>query len=640
MKNWKKFGLVRNRHLFIGDLVLVVFSVLFSFVLRLELGPLSLFIYYLPQALWMVAIALLIKLLVYSLFGLYRRLWVYASIQELKLIAVAVTVASLLVTLGVASLWWLDVFTGPVFHGFPRSALVIDWMLSLLFVGGLRFVLRMFAERYEADSGQLVGGKLRVLIVGAGDAGNIVVREMQKNPQLRLMPVGFLDDDPQKQKHQMHGVPVVGMLKDLAAVLARKRIDEVIIAIPTAPGKVVRQVTDVCREKGVHFRTMPGIYELLDGKVSVSRLRKVDITDLLRREPVKIDEKLIGSQLGGRRVLVTGAGGSIGSELCRQIARWGPAELVLLGHGENSIFEVVLEFEESYPSLPVYPLIADVRDELRFQSVMKKFNPQFVFHAAAHKHVPMMETNVEEAVLNNVLGTRCVVDSCLACDDVERLVLISTDKAVRPTSVMGGTKRIAEMLVLDAADRSHRTFVVVRFGNVLGSRGSVVPLFERQIAKGGPVTVTHPEMMRYFMTIPEAVHLVLQASVMGKGGETFILDMGDQIRVLDLAEDLIRLSGLEPGRDIDIVFTGIRPGEKLCETLWDVDKVYQPTPHPDIFVLNGEEPLDGAKLHQSVDELVRLAREGEAQTIINMLDELIPNAAISSTPPMELTAVI
>ncbi len=390
---------------------------------------------------------------------------------------------------------------------------------------------------------------------------------------------------------------------------------------------------------GIPFRTMPGMYELIGGKVNVSRLREVDISDLLRREPARIDDRLIGASLGGKRVLVTGAGGSIGIELCRQIARWGPSSLIMLGHGENSIFETLLEMEENYPTLPQHAVIADIRDTDRLSAVFDNLRPQVLFHTAAHKHVPLMEVNVEEAVLNNILGTRNVVEASLNYD-VERMVLISSDKAIRPSSIYGAAKRLSELIVIDAAQKSGCQFSVVRFGNVLGSRGSVVPLFKRQISRGGPITITHPDMKRYFMTIPEAVYLVLQASSMGKGGEVFVLKMGEQVRILDLAEDLIRLSGLEPGKDIDIVFTGIRPGEKLSEELWDKWATYEPTSHPDIVLLAEEDLLTGPELEQVVDELVHLAREGDPQAIISILDECIPGAAVSSTPPPDLTSVV
>jgi FlaA1/EpsC-like NDP-sugar epimerase len=377
-----------------------------------------------------------------------------------------------------------------------------------------------------------------------------------------MKPIGFLDDDPIKQNSQIHGVPVLAPLNHIEHILQTRHVDEVIIAIPSAGGDVLRNVTEVCRQSGVAFRTMPGIYELLGGDVSVSRLRDVDIADLLRREPVRMDPEALGQTLTDRVVMVTGAGGSIGSELCRQIARQNPAKLLMLGHGENSIFSAITSLKESFPYLEIIPLIADIRDERRISVIFDRWQPEIVFHAAAHKHVPLMESNIEEAITNNIMGTTNIVEAALK-HNVQRLVMISTDKASRPVSVMGATKRIAEMLVLDAAHQHQCAFTVVRFGNVLGSRGSVVPRFKRQIAEGGPVTVTHPEMKRYFMTIPEAVHLVLQASTMSKGGENYILEMGQPVKILDLAEDLIRLSGLEPGKDIEIVFSGIRPGEKL-----------------------------------------------------------------------------
>lgn len=621
----------RKGIIFLGDLFLLAVSALGSFALRTDLGPL--FVFYLPQAVWLLGISLLIKPLVFSAFGLYRRLWAYASVQELKLIVVAVTTSSVLVSLIVVVLRALQILPY-----FPRSTLPIDWLLSLILIGGFRFSLRVLADAQQGTLEPSLGVR-RVVIVGAGDAGALVVREMQKNAQLRLQPVCFLDDDPVKQRQQIHGVPVVGTLNDLARTVLVRRIQEVIIAIPSAPGRVIRQVADVCRERSIPFRTMPGIYELIGGKVSVNRLREVEITDLLRRDPAHIDDALIGASLSGRRVLVTGAGGSIGRELCRQIARWMPASLILLGHGENSIFETLIEIQENFPGLPVIPAIADIRDMDRLGILFEVHRPQVVYHAAAHKHVPLMEINVEEAIINNILGTRNLVEACHNYD-VERLVMISTDKAIRPSSVYGATKRLAELLVLDAGHRTGRPFSVVRFGNVLGSRGSVVPIWKRQISLGGPVTITHPDMKRYFMIIPEAVHLVLQASSMGQGGEVFVLNMGEQIRILDLAEDLIRLSGLEPGRDIEIVYTGIRPGEKLSEELWDKWARYEPTSHPDIVLLAEEAVMDGAALHRTVSELIHLAREGDTPAIFRLLDECIPGAAVRSMPPPEMTSVV
>jgi FlaA1/EpsC-like NDP-sugar epimerase len=633
MKGAKFRPQFRNRFVLLGDLILIIVSALGSYALRLEINA-DFFRYYIQGALWLVGLALVIKPVVYYFFGLYRRIWMYASVNELKLIASAVTVASGLVSFVMVGMFILHLF-GP---GLPRTVLAIDWILSLIFVGGLRFLIRMLAEN-QAVNGAHGGRAKQVLVIGAGDAGALVVREMQRSNMLNLSPIGFLDDDPAKQKHQIYGVPVIGSLDNLAQVLDTHPVDEVIIAIPTAPGRVVRLVSDVCRLKGIPFRTMPGIYELIGGKVSVNRLREVDITDLLRREPAIIDNKLIGSSLSGKRVLVTGAGGSIGRELCRQIARWDPAELTLLGHGENSIFETFLELKEGYSSLALHPVIADVRDSSRLATIFKDHHPQVVFHAAAHKHVPLMEVNVEEAITNNVVGTRNVVQAAVT-HGVERLVMISTDKAVRPANVMGATKRLAEMIVLDAAQHTGCAFTVVRFGNVLGSRGSVVPLFKQQIARGGPVTVTHPDMERYFMTIPEAVNLVLQAAAMGQGSEVFLLNMGQQVKILDLAEDLIRLSGLEPGRDIEIVFTGVRAGEKLSEELWEDHSSFLPTDHPEIFRSQEDEQVDGQRLEGAINALQHLAEQGEREAIISMLDEIIPSAAVRSTLPPDITSII
>jgi FlaA1/EpsC-like NDP-sugar epimerase len=529
------------------------------------------------------------------------------------------------------------IVTGNVYRGMPRSALGIDWLLSLVLIGGSRFALRILAE--QSMTSRTSGKSKRAIIIGAGDAGALVVRELQKSSQLNLTPVGFLDDDPAKQKHAIYGVTVIGTVSDLPTSIDLHHVDEVIIAIPSAPGRLVRMVNDVCRVKGVVSRTMPGIYELIGGKVNVSRLREVDITDLLRREPVRVNDEAVGATLEGRRVLVTGAGGSIGRELCRQIARRNPAELVLLGHGENSIFEILLELQQDYPNLLLSPVIADIRNSERLTQIFKQHQPQVVFHAAAHKHVPLMEANVVEAITNNVLGTRNAVQAALD-HDIERFVLISTDKAVRPSSIYGATKRLAEMIVLDTARKTQRAFTVVRFGNVLGSRGSIIPIFKQQIANGGPVTVTHPDMYRFFMTIPEAVYLVLQAASMENGGETFVLNMGEPVRILDLAEDLIRLSGFEPQRDIEISYTGIRPGEKLTEELWDQGTPLAKTLHPDIFRLENDASLPGLNLIQAIDSLSRLSHSADAEAIINLLDELIPGSSIREASHLDITSII
>lgn len=621
---------IRNRFVFIGDIVLIIVSVLGSFALRLDVGQLP---FYFPAVLLMCAVALIIKIPVYFFFGLYRRLWMYASMGELRLITAAVTTSSVL-TSGVMAVL---IVMGRVLPGMPRTALGIDWLLSLILIGGSRFALRLLYEQSTMSHPQ--GKEKRALIIGAGDAGALVVRELQKSRQLNLTPIGFLDDDPAKQNHSIYGVSVIGTVSDLPAMIDLHQINEVVIAIPSATGRLVRMVNDICRLKGIPSRTMPGIYELIGGKVSVNRLREVDITDLLRREPVRVNDEAVGAALEGKRVLVTGAGGSIGRELCRQIARRHPAELVLLGHGENSIFEILLELRQDYSSLSPAPVIADVRNLERLDSIFKEHQPQIVFHAAAHKHVPLMEANIVEAITNNVIGTRNIVQAALD-HTIERFVMISTDKAVRPSSIYGATKRLAEMIVLDAARQSQRAFTVVRFGNVLGSRGSIIPIFKQQIANGGPVTITHPDMFRFFMTIPEAVYLVLQAASMENGGETFVLNMGEPVRILDLAEDLIRLSGLEPHRDIEISYTGIRPGEKLTEELWDEGTPLMQTLHPDIFRLAADASLPSLDLPQAIDSLSALSHSADTDGITKLLDELIPGSSIRETPQLDITSII
>jgi FlaA1/EpsC-like NDP-sugar epimerase len=623
---------IRNRHLFIGDFGLTVISVLSAYILRLEL--IEVFKNYYLSLIWMLGLAIVLKPLVYYLFGLYRRMWVYASMRELRLIVLSVTAGSLLV-----STTMLILFFNHIFISFPRSVLIIDWILSIVLIGGSRFGLRMLAESKNRNGSSKKNGISRnALIIGAGDAGALVAKELQKNPIINLRPIGFLDDNPEKYGQQIHSIPVIGRLKDLGKVIGQKHIDEVIIAIPSAPGRAIRLVSDICRKRHIPYRTMPGMYELLGGKVSVTRLREVDISDLLRREPAEINDEIVGEILKDKVVLVTGAGGSIGTELCRQIARWEPSELIMLGHGENSIFEAYLEIKQNYPELSIYAAIADIRDLERMKQEISRNKPQVIFHAAAHKHVPLMENNIEDCILNNVLGTQNVIKCCLEFD-IDRLVLISTDKAIRPVSVMGASKRLAEMLVLDAAQQSGKAYSVVRFGNVLGSRGSVVPLFKRQIAQGGPVTVTHPKMKRYFMTIPEAVHLVLQAAAIGKGAETFILNMGEQVKIVDLAEDLIRLSGLEPGKDIEVVFTGIREGEKLSEDLWNEDKKFKRTNHPEIYSEEGQDELNKGLLNDTVEKLVDLSYAGKADQIIKFLNTIIPQADIKSIQFEDITKI-
>jgi FlaA1/EpsC-like NDP-sugar epimerase len=439
-----------------------------------------------------------------------------------------------------------------------------------------------------------------------------------------MQAIAFLDDDPVKVGKRIHGVPVVGALRNLTSVVPSLRVDEVIIAMPKASGAVLRSVSEECRRAGIVSRTIPGVFELLDGKVSVSRLRQIDITDLLRRPAIDAEPDS-SRYVHGREVLITGAGGSIGFELGRQVAHGRPRRLTLLGHGENSIFDAQRRLREAFPDIRVHAVIADVRDRARMSRIFEALRPEIVFHAAAHKHVPLMEDNPEEAISNNVVGTKNVVEAALDAG-VSRLVMISTDKAVSPSSLMGASKRVAEAIVRAAAHKSGLPFVVVRFGNVLGSRGSVVPAFKRQIEAGGPITITHPEMKRFFMTIPEAVHLVLQAGGMARGGELYVLKMGEPLGIVQLAEDLIRLSGFSP-EDIGITFSGLRPGEKLQESLWESDAVIHDTAHPDILNVVEPQAVDPARLGSLTDTLARLADCGDRQTMDVILTELIPTFA-------------
>lgn len=612
---------IRNRYFFIADLVLMPLAVGVSFMLRLDFAGLR---PYTRTILVFAALAAVVKPIIFYAFGLYRRYWRYASANELVNIALAALTSTAVVTLLVYSLASLLLEFRPL----PRSIPIIDWLVSLVFAGGTRFAARLVAEGrlYGLPYNGVSEGQKHVLVMGAGDAGAMIVREMQANPGLGLVPVGLLDDNRTKVGMTIHGVPVRGTREDIPRLANEEQMDEVIIAMPTAPGRAIREVVDICREVGVPCKTMPGIYELISGQVSVKQVRDVRIEDLLRRKPVRIDGSKAGRFLSDATVMVTGAGGSIGAELCRQIASHQPDELLLLGHGEHSIYQILLELRDRFPQLRVRPLIADIRDQERLEVLFARHRPEVLFHAAAHKHVPLMELNVTEAVTNNVFGTQALLAAAVAYG-IRHFVLISTDKSVNPVNVMGATKRMAELLVQDVARRTGRAYVVVRFGNVLGSRGSVVPLFQRQIAAGGPVTVTHPAMRRYFMTIPEAVQLVIQAGALGRGGEIFVLDMGEQVRIVDLAKELMNLSGLEPGQDIEIVFTGPRPGEKLSEELFAQGEEPRPTQHEKILVAHASNSWGAEALDRHLEELEALVQEGDPARIRAKLLEIVPGAS-------------
>lgn len=606
---------MRNRYVLLADICLIPIVAFAAFALRFDWVFYTLRHEFLPY----VAAALVIKPTVFYFFGMYRRYWRYASVQDLMALLLAVSAS--IVAMG---MYVTGMIYGSHFE-FSRAVLLLDGLLTFLAVGGVRMSLRVVGESREKARESLPGavGK-RVLVVGAGHAGTMVVREMERNSHLGMTPVGFLDDERAKLGKQIYGVPVLGTTKGLAGAVKERRIDEVIIAMPSAPGALVRSIAEECRQLGLVSRTMPGVFELLDGNVSVSRLRQIEISDLLRRAQV-MPAVNPSTYVAGRTVLVTGAGGSIGSELCRQVARARPSALVLVGHGENSIFDVQVELRERYPGIRVIAVIADIRDQRRTRHVFDRLRPAIVFHAAAHKHVPLMEENPEEAITNNIVGTHHVLEAAMACG-TDRFVFISSDKAVSPSSIMGASKRVAEMLVRDAARRTSRGYVVVRFGNVLGSRGSVVPQFKRQIERGGPITLTHPDMKRFFMTVPEAVHLVLEAGGMGRGGELFVLKMGEPVRIADLAEDLIKLSGLTL-EEIPIVYTGIRPGEKLVETLWEKGAATEATPHPDVLRVIEADDTSGREIPELLRTFAAAAEQGDHLQIQAMLMHQIPTFA-------------
>jgi FlaA1/EpsC-like NDP-sugar epimerase len=473
--------------------------------------------------------------------------------------------------------------------------------------------------------GKNVAGSAKpVLIVGAGVAGVIVADVLGKSQNKDdYEPIGFVDDDPGKQKKVLHGLPVLGTKEDIPFLVECHKIKNVIIAIPSAPGQVISQIVGICQQTRAGLKILPGFYDLITGKIKTSSIRNVEMDDLLGREPVSLDVDKIAGYLTDRKVLVTGAGGSIGSEISRQVARFAPEELILLGRGENSIFEIELELREAFPALRLTPEIGDIKDRVRINHIFEQHRPDVVFHAAAHKHVPLMERCPDEAVKNNIIGTYNLADVARRYD-TGTFVLISTDKAVNPTSIMGATKRVAEMIIQSMNKRMETHFVAVRFGNVLGSRGSVIPLFKRQIAKGGPVTITHPEMMRYFMTPAEAAQLVIQAGVLANGGEIFLLDMGQPVSILDLAKNLIRLSGFEPYTEIPIEYTGIRPGEKLVEKLVAEDEGMLPTVHDRIFAVS-KEKHDFANLENVLDTLSRTDFSFREQEILYLLQKVLLN---------------
>ncbi len=625
MTNW--LFRLRNRHFFYLDFFIFLLTPALALALRMDGLAIA---RYWQSLLVVTAVFLVIKVAVFLGLGLYQHYWRYASIDELANFALAG--AGIAFFQAAAMFFWLRP-TGWVDHSFPRSIPFLDVLLAVPLAGIIRYSVRYMDHRQRRSRPTQ---RVRAIVAGAGDAGVMIVRELQRNPQLGITPVAFIDDDKQKHHIRIQGLTVQGGRLDIPRLARELEANQVIMAMPSAPGKEIREIVTICEKARLQTKIIPGMYELLDGAVSVKQLREVQIEDLLRREPVQTDVAAVQALLAGKRVLITGGGGSIGSELCRQVWRCGPAQLILLGHGENSVFEAYHDLRRlGVPADRLTALIADVRFPELIHSLLKQHRPDIIFHAAAHKHVPLMEQNPAEAITNNVLGTRNLLQAALAAN-VERFVMISTDKAVKPTSVMGASKRVAELMVHRAAQQSGRPYVAVRFGNVLGSRGSVVLTFQKQIAAGGPVTVTDPEMTRFFMTIPEAVQLVLQASVLGSGGEVFVLDMGEPVKIVDLARDLIELSGLEEGRDIDIVYTGLRPGEKMYEELFIPGEDYHRTRHQKIFIAANASRLVPVDLEEGLNALAVSAQRNDREAILRGLCHLIPEyepQVDNPTPP-------
>jgi len=576
---------------------------------------------------------LIVKLPVFGLFKQYRGWWRYVGISDLR----GILWASFVSTLIIVSLWFMTANIEAIRTNLPpdierpaEGICIADMFATVLMLGGLRILIRLYFEEFRtAEAGRLK----RFLIVGAGNAGEALLREIHRMPVAQYEVVGFIDDDPIKKGTNIHGIPVLGPVEQLPEVCEERNIEEIAIAMPSASHQQLRRVIQVCEGTKIRFRTVPSITDIASGKFRVSQIRDVDINDLLGRETVQLDLDLIEAFAKDKTILVTGAGGSIGSEMCKQLCNFTPKLLLLIEQAENPLFYIERELRKQFPAVRIKALICNITDRTRVDEIFENYKPQVVIHAAAHKHVPLMELNAGEAIKNNIVGTQVVAD---AADNsgTANFVLISTDKAVNPTSIMGSSKRIAEMYIQDLNRTSETHFVTVRFGNVLGSDGSVVPIFKKQIAEGGPVTVTHPEMKRYFMTIPEASQLVLQAATMGKGGEIFVLDMSEPVKIVDLARELITLSGFRPGEDIEMVFTGPRVGEKLFEELSIEGEDMQRTRHPKISIWKNI-PMDREGLRAGINELVKIAKAQNNSQIFQKIKELVPEYIGQTTTSQE-----
>jgi FlaA1/EpsC-like NDP-sugar epimerase len=606
----------------VADAALVAAAWYLAFELRFDHGVRP---YYATLFERTILIVVGIKLVVFVLFGFYNHWWRYVSTRDMWRIVRGVTVACLVADLTIY-------FASPV-HGIrlPRSVAVLDWLLTLALITGARLLVRSIMER-PSPRGFVSRGK-EVLVVGAGDAAQLIVKEMLKSPALGYTPIGLVDDDPRKKNLRLHGVRVLGTTDDLPRLLRESKPDEVVIAIPSAAGEVRQRIVNRASDAGVSVKTLPGIYELISGDHDLAaQIRPVQVEDVLGREPVEVDLEAVASYLGGETVLVTGAGGSIGAELCRQIAHLGAARLVLIDHAEPALFEIERELVDERRFPAAIPVLADVKNEAKMRQVFERYQPGVVFHAAAYKHVPLMEANPIESVRNNVLGTKVMAQVAVEFG-AERFVLVSTDKALNPRAVYGQCKTICEWVVEAYGHRPDVStrFVAVRFGNVLGSSGSVISIFRRQIEKGGPVTVTSPKMTRYFMTTPEAVALVVQAGGIGGRGEIFVLDMGEPVRILDLAQNMIRLSGKEPGKDIAIEFIGVRPGEKMHEELIGEGETAESTSHAKILRVT-RPTVDAAWVEEQIVVLERLVEEGDTLGLVSLLTAMMRDPQWAATP--------
>ncbi len=609
MKRFSKLVLI--------DILLIIFSLLAAMLLRFDFGTDPHYKAYIEFLSMSILPVIIITVVFNSLFNLYNNLWEYASIEELLSVVYSITLSNIIFIF--YSYFVNYKLLKTIYYRFPLSVHIIFWLLSIALLGGIRFLLRIILTKKKF--GEKGKKNKNLLIIGAGDAAVMLIKEVKGHKDLNYTIVGLIDDDIYKRNKRVQGIKVLGSREDIVKVCKEYNVSDIIVAIPSADQKTKKEIYDICKTTQCKLKTLPGIYEIIDDNVSISNIRDVNIEDLLGRDEVKLNNEGIKEYVENKVVLVTGGGGSIGSEMCRQLAKYKPAKLLILDIYENGAYDLQMELKYNYPDLHVEIIIASIRDEIRIDSVFEQYKPNVVFHAAAHKHVPLMEDNPAEAIKNNILGTYNLLCSSDKYS-VKKFVQISTDKAVNPTNIMGASKRFCEIMV-QAFDRFSKTeFVAVRFGNVLGSNGSVIPLFKQQIARGGPVTVTHPEITRFFMTIPEAAQLVIQAGAMAKGGEIFVLDMGQPVKISDLARDLIVLSGLKPEEDIKIEYTGLRKGEKLYEELLMSEVALTSTEHNKIFI---EKPKDYDIdfVRESIEEFKKCINK-DRNEIIKLLKKKVP----------------